>query len=180
MKKLPLDRFVFLAAWLFQVVQFVRVFLLLDTGPLAWLSGITGGVMASSGITYIASKAPRTASKRARAAAWMALGAILVISPIIVSITNYITADARLQGAARYAFAIAAACIADVMIAGVAFAGGTLLPMQSEQAAKPMQIKAIEPISFDAACPKCNWSHNHYASKRAATNALTAHGRIHK
>lgn len=181
MRKFTLDRFVFVSAWLFQVVQFVRVFLLLDSGPLAWLSGITGGVMAASGITYIASKAPRIAAKRARAAAWGALGAILVISPVIVAITNYITADARLAGATRYAFAVAAACIADAMIAGVAFAGGSLLPVQSKQAAKPVQIKAIEPEAFSAICkyPKCEWSHNHYASQRAATNALTAHGRMH-
>jgi len=189
MKKLTLDRFVFIAAWLFQVVQFVRVFLLLDNGPLAWLSGITGGVMAASGITYIASKAPRIAAKRARTAAWSALGAILVISPVIVAITNYITADARLQGVTRYAFAIAAACIADAMIAGVAFAGGSLLPVQNEQAAKPVQVKAIEPVAiaiepetFNAKCmhPLCKWEHNHYATQRAATNALTAHGKVHK
>jgi len=180
MKKLTLDRFVFIAAWLFQVVQFVRVFLLLDNGPLAWLSGITGGVMAASGITYIASKAPRIAAKRARTAAWSALGAILVISPVIVAITNYITADARLQGVTRYAFAIAAACIADAMIAGVAFAGGSLLPVQSDAVAKPVQVKALEPVTFNAICPVCNWSHNHYTSQRAATNALTAHGKVHK
>jgi hypothetical protein len=66
--------------------------------------------------------------------------------------------------------------------------------VQSEQAAKPVQVKAIEPVvvaiepiaatiepeTFEAICEQCGWSHNHYATQRAATNALTAHGKVHK
>jgi len=190
MRKSPLtlDRLMLVSAFIFQVVQFTRAFLLLDTGLLAWLSGITGGIMSASAVTYIASRAPRVAGKKAARAAWVALGAILVISPVVIAITNYITVDARLSGVARYTFAACAALIADAFIAGVAFAGGSLLPVQSDAKPKaatpePTPAPAEQPRSetFSAAC-ECGWSHNSYGSALAARNALNAHkgGREHK
>lgn len=159
MKKITLDKFVLVSAWIFQAIQYTRVFMLLDGGVLGLLSGITGGIMAASGITYIASRAPKVKAKKAQIATWAALGLILAITPVLVTYANLASLTGITANVARHVYSIAAAVVADAFIAGVAFAGGSLVrvdePQPAARATAPKRKARRNATAWPRKCAQC-------------------------
>ena len=48
---------------------------------------------------------------------------------------------------------------------------------QKQAPVAPAKVEQPAAETFTATCERCNWSHNHYKSQRAASNALNAHRR---
>ena len=110
----------------FQAIQFTRAGHLLDPSPLGLLGGVLFGVGASAVLYTVANKAPRVRANKARVTTWAALVGIMLVSPVIVGITNYVTISPLIAGAGRVVFAVAFALVADLLIAAVAFSSGPL------------------------------------------------------
>ena len=173
----------------FQAIQFTRAGHLLDPSPLGLLGGVLFGVGASAVLYTVANKAPRV-GKKYRVVTWAALVGIMLVSPVIVGVTNYVTISPLIAGDGRVVFAVAFAVVADLLIAAVAFSSGPLdkpaksdgkptesgvergesQPRAGRAKAEPAPSQQ-EPAMSGWVCPKCGVKRWDSEPSQAAKNA---------
>jgi hypothetical protein len=139
--KIPFGKILLVAAALFQATQYTRLGRLLDSNSSQWFWLLAGATVNLS-LAYAANRLPRIRSKSAQAYSRAAFWSMVIITPALLAPVNLITLDARLTGFTRWLVALLAASVVDLAIVFVAFADGSLLPV--EQPIAPIPPKARE------------------------------------
>ena len=140
MKKIPLGKILLIAAALFQATQYTRLGRLIDSNSSQWFWLLAGATVNLS-LAYAANRLPRLRSKSAQAYTRAAFWCMVIITPALLAPVNLVTLSPVITGFTRWMVALLAASVVDIAIVFVAFADGSLLPVEQPIAPIPPKIK---------------------------------------
>jgi MFS family permease len=154
------------------------------------LRGVLLGAALSFGAAVAAQRAPRVQSKRAREIGYLALGGLLIVSPVIMAPAIMAALPEAVRAIlapwAQWSLSVSLAVAPDFVAVAVAAQSGTLQPhtatveqTASEPKRKAAKVEPVEPapevvpVAPVFACATCQ-------REFATQNSLNAHERAHK